>query len=488
MIKRIISVSLVIILLCFALVSCVDKNKGDDTQTPSGSKVETDPADTTRQYPDLSGINYNGSTFHIVSHDSIAESGWLTVTSDMTVEGTNGDGINDAIYERNRKIEELLNIELKITMLKSGLSVDLEKVITAGDNPYDAVNQKMNFCGVLFNKGLIQDLNDNEFDFEAPWWDNESIDTFTIGGSLFGVVSDMTYVDKLATSVTFFNQSLATDLGVPDLYDLTLAGDFTYETMLQYAKAAILDNGDGKLDENDRYGVSCQNDGSYYFLHAANILVATNDGENRPEFNLTSEKAITALEKIFEMMNNKNLYFNRQTYGMTVAQVANLFAQNKALFMFRPLQTLYDLRSLESNFGIVPMPKFYDDQKDYHCSVNPYVATVFCLPKLVDDVDMVTVAMETLAAESYYTVMPEFYDVVLDVKLVADPKISGMLDIIFDNRVYDLGMIWKFGAIEKTIVVPSMEGIASTIKAKESAVNASIDSLMTEVAKIQAAQ
>jgi len=479
--------ALLLLMLTLSLVACGDNNTGTDT-----SKAESDTTkaqtDTIKLYPNVDGVDYGGATFSILSHDSIAENSWLSVTSDMFVEATNGDSLNDAIYNRNAKIEDLLNIKLEITMLKSGTSTELEKVIAAGDNPYQAVNQKMNFSSTLFNKGLIQDLNDCDFDFEAPWWDIESIKSFTIAGSIFGVVSDMTYIDKLSTCVTFYNKDLAEDLGLPDLYSLTTDGDFTYEKMLEYANLAVLENGDGKQDENDRYGISCQNDGSYYFLHSAGILVATNDGENRPEFNLLSDTAIDALEKIFTMMNDKTLYFNRQTYGMTVAQVANLFAQDKALFMFRPLQSLFDLRSLDSNFGIIPMPKFDEDQSNYHCSVNPYSATVFCLPKLSNNIDMVTNVIETMAAESYYTVMPEFYDVVLDVKLVDDPKISGMLDLIFDDRVYDLGMIWKFGGIDKVIVVSSMQSITSSIKSIEPSVNLAIDSLMDEVAKIQAEQ
>jgi hypothetical protein len=333
--------------------------------------------------------------------------------------------------------------------------------------------------------GLITSFDDINVDLTMPWFDQNSIESFTISGKLFGAVSDVTYIDKLSTVVTFYNKSLADKIGIKELYKTALDGKWTLETMLSYSTAVTSDlNSDGKMDQNDAYCISCQNDGSYYFLHSAGILVAENDGTNIT-YTLGSEEAVTALEKIFSIMNDKSIYFNRQVYSMATADVSAMFAKEQALFMIRPLQSLYDLRNIDSDFGIIPVPKYYNDQEKYYVPVNTYGATIICIPKSAGDLEKTSLVFEALAAESHYQVMPSFYNVVLDLKLVEDTEASQILDLVFANRVYDLGMIWNFGSIRSTIVVPNMTAIASNLKRSEKLVQNAITTLLQEVAKLE---
>jgi hypothetical protein len=95
------------------------------------------------------------------------------------------------------------------------------------------------------------------------------------------------------------------------------------------------------------------------------------------------------------------------------------------------------------------------------------------------DIEKISIVLEVMAAESYYNVMPAFYNVVLDVKLVNDPVISSMLDITFDNRIYDVGLIWNLGGLRPAIVngKPSPNSVASDMKRIESAANTAINTL-----------
>lgn len=162
-----------------------------------------------------------------------------------------------------------------------------------------------------------------------------------------------------------------------------------------------------------------------------------------------------------------------------------MFANDQALFMLRPVQSLYDLRKLDVQFGIIPIPKFEASQENYSVPVNSWAATIICIPKDRVDYERISLVFEALAAESYYSIMPSFYDVVLGVKLVKDSTAAQVLDLVFANRLYDIGFIWNFGNIRGMIVVPSMTGIASAIQRTEKIVENAIKTFMSEIEKLK---
>ena len=98
-----------------------------------------------------------------------------------------------------------------------------------------------------------------------------------------------------------------------------------------------------------------------------------------------------------------------------------------------------DLRSLDVNFGIVPFPKLDENQDQYYTLAEEY-SRVFSVP-VTADAECSSLILEALSAESVSTVTPAFYDVVLDGKAVRDEESKEMLDIIFANKVFDIGFL-----------------------------------------------
>ena len=62
-----------------------------------------------------------------------------------------------------------------------------------------------------------------------------------------------------------------------------------------------------------------------------------------------------------------------------------------------------------------------------------------------------------MAAESHYTVLPEYYEINLKGKVVRDPESRDMLDLIFSNRIYDLGQIYDPGGVANTLIYMTMD-------------------------------
>lgn len=145
-----------------------------------------------------------------------------------------------------------------------------------------------------------------------------------------------------------------------------------------------------------------------------------------------------------------------------------LFAADQGLFLMRPINCTEKLReTMESDFGILPLPKYNDEQEDYRSPVQCYGGSVISVPLNVADASRTGVILEALSAESRYTLIPAFYDIVLDEKNTRDEESKEMLDIILNTRIYDVGVFYDFAHFPNDFVMvtgkqESYSGISQT--------------------------
>lgn len=122
---------------------------------------------------------------------------------------------------------------------------------------------------------------------------------------------------------------------------------------------------------------------------------------------------------------------------------------------------------MESEFGILPLPKYSDDQKNYCSPVQCYGGSVISVPLNAEDTSRTGIILEALSAESRYTVIPAFYDIVLKNKNTRDEQSKEMLDIILDTRIYDVGVFYDFAHFPNDLIMvtgkqESYSGISQT--------------------------
>ena len=67
------------------------------------------------------------------------------------------------------------------------------------------------------------------------------------------------------------------------------------------------------------------------------------------------------------------------------------------------------------------------------------------IPISVQDIERTGILIEALSAESLYTVTPAYYETTLKGKATRDSDSDAMVDLIFANRIYDLGDIYDIG-------------------------------------------
>ena len=94
------------------------------------------------------------------------------------------------------------------------------------------------------------------------------------------------------------------------------------------------------------------------------------------------------------------------------------------------------LRDMKDDYGILPIPKWNEEQEDYLSCVNGAGGFVV-IPNNPADAERTGMLFEALAAGAYDMVTPQIYEVITKTKNVRDAESADMVNLIIRNRVYD---------------------------------------------------
>ncbi|MGN1409400.1 MAG: hypothetical protein ACI4XJ_04405 [Eubacteriales bacterium] len=481
--NRLVSALLVLLIVSSALISCGKTEtvaEGEEkipAQSESTAEPETE-AETERIYPEYTDT-FDGADFNILYYDAVAACGWgNSIPCDIAVEELTGDALSDAVYYRNAAMEERYNIKFRIeSITDSSQCTPIQKQVTSGTAEYDACFPAWNSLYSMVVNSYLTDL-EPIFDFSMPWYDAKAREAFSILGKSYATISDLTYMDKMLSIVILYNKQMAEDYALGDLYQTVLDGNWTFDLMVEMCQKVSSDlNGDGQMTKEDRFGIINQNDGVYQLYQSAGQQFCTLNEEGIPQLSIESEQAVSVFQLVYDFLGNTDIFFNRQTQGVDTIGVCNMFANNQALFIMRQIQAAFELRNMEADFGIIPTPKVVEGQQDYYTSIGYTVTLSEAIPLVVKDLRMSAVVLDTMAAESYYSVNEALYEKILGGKIVRDETSRKNLDIILDNRVYDPGCVYNFGNITNIMMEwqRGSDQVASVIASTKKAINKSID-------------
>ena len=131
--KRIISLFLLASLLISASACGSEAPEKESTDTTAGETTEKPEY----EFPEL---DCGGDKFTILN------TGWVwSMYTFIDFETQTGDSLDDAVYERNRKVEERYNITITETPSSNAQS-DYLKSIQAGDNSFDIALLRMEWA------------------------------------------------------------------------------------------------------------------------------------------------------------------------------------------------------------------------------------------------------------------------------------------------------------------------------------------------------
>jgi len=439
------------LLLLGALSAC---GGGGQTNggTPTTSMASVTAGDTSAAQlsPNVPAADYQGYTFTFLAHEVPELGDWISMDPrELVAESETGDLINDAVYKRNSVISQQYNVQFAMYPSQDEWGA-LNKSVKAGDNAYDAaVIFNGTVPAVITNNMLLNVSNLQYVDLTKPWWD-QGANGMTIDNQCYVLAGDLMILDKEATECLLFNKDLIQSLGLQSPYDLVTGGAWTFDALYQMIKGSALDlNGDGIIDYNDRVGLLTFNDTLHAFLVAGGGQLAVKDASDEPVMTLGDATCLNIAAQAMSVLYDQRDVLNWQALTPAGQQAVPLyqtiFTAGHALFMWARMVEVEMIRDADVNFGIIPMPKLTSSQANYLSVVNPITGAMLGVPITCPDTARTSAILEALSCESMYTLQPAYYDETLQRKMIRDTESSGMLDIIFGNRVYDIGAVYAFG-------------------------------------------
>ena len=482
MICALLSVSMV-----FGVFACGESAGGEMTEGQTAGPTDTAAEKITEKLqPDLPNAEFDGYEFKIFSKGPVYNE-WAS--QDIFAAEETGEPINDAVYKRNRYVEDKYNVKITaVPSESSDMAGSVRRTVSSGDASYDAAVPNMYDQASLAAGGNLLDLkNIPNIDLSKKWWDQKANADLTLKGKLFFTEGDLFIMDNDATWLVIFNKELIRDLAFEDPYDIVRSGKWTFDKLLDMCRDVSKDlNGDGEMDRNDFYGNVSQGENMTAYYLAAGEKYVKKDAADLPYTAMGTERSLAVIEKIYDLMYDNTVSYNYwdfisepEPFRITQA----MFENNQAVFKITALQLVIRMRNMETNFGIIPMPKYEENQKDYGHYVHPTASALSIPASSNKNLERTGIILEALAAESYYTLRPAYYEISINGKFLRDEESIEMLDIILESRVYELAMAFGWGGlgnILEDMYRPKKRDFVSTYEKKfnsyEKAIQKTIDS------------
>ena len=491
--KRFLSGFLALMLLLPLSACSSDTPAADTTAAAEADSADTTEAETVatdefgREIVEdgvPADLKYDGDVVRIFTRDD--NKYWLL---EITAEEGTGEILNDSVYNRNMTVEERLGIQFEYLKKPGTFAVRnewfnvLRAAVQADDDSIDSASVYISQGAPLITEGLFYNLLDVEMlAFEKPWWNQSFNEEMTMYDQLYASVGDLMLSMTSMTVVNYFNKNLLAELYPNEnLYDMVFDGKWTLDYMTGLVSGTYNDlNGDGARDDGDRYGYRVQRStvpGDSWPI-ALGIYATTKNAQGIPELSFYNEKAVTAFEKLQKLYTDAGSSEGKPN-----------FINGSVLFYSQQLTYTDSLRDMEDEYGILPLPKFDEAQKEY-ATIPQNGHSMITITKTANDPQMVGAALELLAAESYRQVTPMYFEVTMKSKYLRASEDAQMFDLIMDSVKFNFGYVWaatRIGNIAQLMRDPAID-LASTYAANADSYQAKLTDLLAKLESLNKAQ
>jgi len=492
------------ILIAIPFASCNDSGSagGQGKDTTAADTTKAPESDTIYYEPDeLPELDFGGETVRILS-PATNNSGFSFYETTLTVEELSSDVLNDSIYNRELYVEDRLGVEIENVRV---ISVDreIEKIMNTGDDNYDAfisTNTFLSECGI---NGYLLDLHTVEYlDLEKPWWSQNFSNEAELFGELYMATGAIFQSLIRSTYAVYYNKNLALDYvaSIPelaDIYGLVDSGKWTIDKFIELGGGIYQDiNGNSTRDLEDIYGIAYDKYtpiNAFWSGFEISIFSRTDDGWF--ELDVNTDKMYTALEKLYTLLYDVkgSIIANvgttaEDSYGCDIPEVP--FANGTNLFLVERMgyTERESLRNMQDDYGILPYPKYDENQKEYYS----FSATSFGavgIPIFNTNPGVVGAVLEALASYSYRETRPLYLDIVLKGQYMSDPDSRRMVDIVIDGIMIDAAFIYidtlanKYPEKIQTILYEGEKSFASTHESNKKKVEVSLKAYKKQLGK-----
>jgi hypothetical protein len=305
--KRILSALLAALLLAGTMTACGESQDPPREETTANQVTETEAeTDLSDGLPD--DLDFGGQEITFISRYL---EGWTS--GEIAVEGLINEPVNDAIYERNKAVEDRLKIE--INSIEENNS-DPNLVVTKVDNAVKAGTNEYSVLAAACYVALPSTLNGNYvnlrgegaeyLDLEQPYWAQGLNEVIEYGGTQFAVTGEALITLYRMAFVTCFNQALFDNASQPYLYDYVDNGTWTLDKQISLVPLFHQDNGNGQQDdEGDIYGFASGTMASIDpYWSSCKVDIIRKNGEGMYELVLDNDRIHGVSEKVLRLFHN----------------------------------------------------------------------------------------------------------------------------------------------------------------------------------------
>ena len=374
------------------------------------------------------------------------------------------DAVDEAVFDRNAYVSEQLGVVFDYIYLPcnesgaSGTAVFDNAIINdlAADlGSYDFVSHFAGFGASIALMECYVNLLDSEklpyLDLSKPWWNENYQQASTVNDQLYFAVGslNLSLLDRL--NVIYYNMTLAEAYGLPNMYELVLNGDWTYEKLYEYANTYYEDRDNNQKKSTEDFfavgGPMWTNSYDQYLQgFQQSIVIETADGthvlrENDLDIWENSTK------KIYALFQAEGAFLNMEgIISESEDKIVEMFANRQILFAHQVVSHNFKhnllYRDMKDDFGILPTPKYDTEQKEYGSNVGDCY-NIVSIPAYSNlDGKMLSAVMELLYAESYRNVYPYYFERVMKTRYVKTEDSSMVFDLILKQADFDFGQIY----------------------------------------------
>jgi len=446
--KRAFALLLVVIMMLSMLIACGKKDDEGNKDNPDDDVVATD------ENPNLPAKDYEGHEFTFLTREASAYNIKFIVS-----EGESSETLPDAIYRRNALLEEKYNIKVRQLNVADPVT-EVRTQVMGGATEFDIILASCARLATMAQENLLSNLLDFElFNWDASYWDKNSKEQLMIGNKLYFANCALN-IHTIGFGV-YFNKKLVQDNNLTSPYEYMKNNEWTIDNWSKMVKAVSKDlDSDGAMTEFDQYGTLAEHHNARMFLYASGVRATTNDENGYPQVTLmqNEDKVVQLYAKIQDTLNDPSVCYcmtcskvGANGYANKWAYLKYLFTQDHYMFHYTSDDVLTFLADMESEFGIVPFPKYDANQEKYQ-TVYPYNNSLLAIPSVVANPERTAALLEDMNYFSTLTIIPAWYDTLLARRYARDDESEASLKILRENCVYDLGLYYDFGGIRSNIL------------------------------------
>lgn len=434
--KRLFGTLALFLAFLLPLISCSGK-RGN-----SGENRETIELDTSDGY-DYGNLDCDNGNFTFLQCD---EGRWGMKTALAPAEETVGDEVSDAVFSRNKQIEALYNVNIKC--INQDIYDTPEYIRTqcmGGDVTVDVGYVIGSGVATLIGENLLNDLSAmQDMQIYEPWWGQKIREASQFGGSsvLWYAQSDISVTAFELTWCVAVNLDIVTNQNMENPYTLVKENRWTMEKLFEMAEAGMMPNVDGSYeyreDSSCIMGFVTYGNFAMAGINGAGCFLTKKDDVGNPVFSGEGERFLNVVEQWAKAFHTTGLADEAQEDGYHYEDV---FAKHRAFMAGIEIKATSKFRTVENHYGIVPVPKYNEEQTSYYSNVN-YLAPLLVVPKTNVNSEKTGRILDTMAYMSYKELLPVYYNSNLAYKALGTPEALEMLNIIRDTRCFETGLLY----------------------------------------------